>query len=512
MSEAKVVGRICSGCGAELPPGAGAVCPACGKQLIELRAAEDAVGSVIDGRFEVRSHLGRGGMGSVYACWQRDQKRDVALKLIDARIAADAMGVRRFLREARLTQQLGNEQTVRVLDFGQTKEGRLFIAMELLRGRTLADLLDTEAPLPIPRAVKLCLQLCDALEAAHGLGILHRDLKPSNAMVLAGDKVKILDFGLAKSLREDESQATSSGLVMGTPGYIAPELMKGEPATVASDLYAVGVILGEMVTGRQVWGVAVSGEMRERQKRGMPAQLKAPLPVRPVLDRLLSPLPSRRPQSAAQLRALLMPLLETPPPLLTAPPIDVEQPQEKRGNVAFGLVALALLFAAGVYVYWHRRAQPQEALPAPQVTAPAPAPAPPPVLEQQPIPVAPPVQQSALVPAPPEVVTIHVDSDPVGALVVIEGRDVGITPADLQVKPGAPVMVEARLGDGVGRQSITPTGGESLRFTFSAADVQQPAPRQAPRQLEPPPPDDAPPDWEPGMPPPRRPPPPPPPR
>src|SRR5947207_2878617 len=156
-------------------------------------------------------------MGTVYRALQRSVGREVAVKLIDQRYASDPMGVRRFLREARLASQLSHPNTVGVLDVGQSRDGRLFIAMELVRGRTLAEVIDKEAPLSVARAAGICVQLCDALEAAHKLEILHRDLKPSNIMVLddppGRDRVKILDFGLAKSLAEEESQVTATGFV-----------------------------------------------------------------------------------------------------------------------------------------------------------------------------------------------------------------------------------------------------------------------------------------------------------
>jgi serine/threonine protein kinase len=523
MGEAKVIGRICSGCGAEATPAAkGDACPRCGHRLIEVRAARDElIGKVIDDRWEVKVLLGRGGMGSVYSCYQKDIRKEVALKLIDARIAQDAMGVRRFLREAKLTQKLVCDQVVQVLDFGQTRDGRLFIAMELLQGRTLAEVIDREAPLPLSRAARITLQFCEALEAAHGLGILHRDLKPSNAMLLAHDRLKILDFGLAKSLRDDESRTTGVGLVMGTPGYIAPELLKGQPATVASDLYAVGVILGEMVTGRHVWGVQETKEMQQLQQRGMPAQLKAPLQVRPLLDRLLSPLPSRRPQSAAQLRPLLLPLLESRgphTPSISLPPTP--PPEETQGVGLFGMLAFAALLGVGAMVWKRQHSQPppqQIVIEQPQVTPSVVAVAPQPQPQVVPPPPPPPVQQAALAPAAPSTVTIHIQSDPSGAAVLLDGKESGTTPFDAQVKPGVLLAVEMHLGDRVAKESVTPVGGETLKFRFApvesaAKDVARPKPRLQQAAYPLPPgvdPSELPPGWRPGDPIPGRPPPPP---
>src|SRR5205807_704389 len=140
------------------------------------------------------------------------------------------------------------------------------------------------------RAASICAQICDALHAAHAQGILHRDLKPANVMLPEGpagsDRVKILDFGLAKSLREEEALVTQAGVVMGTPGYLAPELLAGGPPSVASDLYTVGVILVELLTGLSPWGPLATRETQLVQDRGLPQNLPLPEAMRPLLDRL----------------------------------------------------------------------------------------------------------------------------------------------------------------------------------------------------------------------------------
>ena len=316
-AQAQILGRICPNCGAE-PQGAlpGNLCAMCGTRLIEVRQPSDPLlGRVIDERFEIREKLGQGGMGSVYRALQRSVAREVAIKIIDPRYASDAMGVRRFLREARLASQVAQQNTVGILDFGQSKEGELFIAMELVRGRTLADVIEKEGPFSVGRAARIAVQLCDALQAAHELSILHRDLKPSNIMVLdeppGKDRIKILDFGLAKSLSDDESQTTGVGMMVGTPGYMAPELLKGAGDSPQTDLYAVGVMLGEMVAGHAVFDGGQTRELQAQQARGMPARLRVPPGIKPLVDRLLSPAPERRPKSAADLRALLAPLVES---------------------------------------------------------------------------------------------------------------------------------------------------------------------------------------------------------
>jgi eukaryotic-like serine/threonine-protein kinase len=167
------------------------------------------------------------------------------------------MGVRRFLREARLASQLSQPNTVSVFDFGQADDGRLFIAMELIRGRTLYEVLQAEGKFSVERTKRIGVQICDALEAAHKLGIVHRDMKLENVIVLddppGRDLLKVLDFGLAKNIRDPGSRATESGIVVGTPRYMSPEAAMSGTSLPAGDIYALGVILGELVTGKPLW-------------------------------------------------------------------------------------------------------------------------------------------------------------------------------------------------------------------------------------------------------------------
>jgi serine/threonine protein kinase len=314
---------LCPSCDHEPPQGlTEPVCPACGAKLIEVRSrAKDMNGVVIDGRFELRDLVGEGGMGAVYRAWQRSIGREVAIKLIDDRHGRDPMAVRRFLREARLASQLSQPNTVSVFDFGQSSDGRLFIAMELIRGKTLADVLEHDGPFPMTRAAWIGVQLCDALDAAHRLNIVHRDLKPANIVLLddppGRDLLKVLDFGLAKSLTESETKATDTGLVVGTPRYMAPEVVMGEAPTAQSDLYAVGVILGELSTGKVLWDATSFPALAGQKMLVSPVIEEVPVGLRSVVAKLLDPDPTRRPASAGEVRSLLRPLVvnsETPIP------------------------------------------------------------------------------------------------------------------------------------------------------------------------------------------------------
>ncbi|MFN0248227.1 MAG: protein kinase domain-containing protein [Kofleriaceae bacterium] len=231
-------------------------CPKDGARLVKLKAQVDPMlGRVLDDRYEVRAALGEGGMGTVYRGWQLSVDREVAIKVIHAKLATDRIAVKRFLREARLSSRLTQPSIVNVYDFGQSEDGTLFLVMELLKGQTLASLLESMRPLPLKRVVTIALQLCDALESAHGQGIIHRDLKPGNIIVLddppGRDLVKVLDFGLAKSLlTETTSVVTHSNAMLGTPLYMPPEQIDGRPTDQASDFYSFGCILYQMMTGR----------------------------------------------------------------------------------------------------------------------------------------------------------------------------------------------------------------------------------------------------------------------
>lgn len=203
------------------------------------------------GRYRVRQRIGRGGMGEVWSAWDETLKREVALKILRTD-RHDAVAVARFEREVRATIELTHPNTVRVFDFGATEDGLSYYAMELLRGEPLSHLIRREAPLAPERAVWLGLQVSRALAEAHARGIVHRDIKPENVFIThAGDELdhaKVLDFGIARVDGALGPGLTETGVV-GTPQYLAPELLMGETATPAADVYALGVVLFQMLTG-----------------------------------------------------------------------------------------------------------------------------------------------------------------------------------------------------------------------------------------------------------------------
>lgn len=213
---------------------------------------EKMVGSAIAGnRFVITKLLGFGGMGAVYEATQTAMNRSVALKLIPTH---DETTVRRFEREALTISQLHHPNTVTVFDYGQAENGFLFLAMELLDGKTLSDVIKETGPLSPKRAVHIATQICKSLNEAHRAGIVHRDIKPDNIILIRVDSdtdfVKVLDFGIAKAVMgEDDVNLTGDGRIIGTPRYMSPEQILGEPVDHRSDVYSLGCILFEMLCG-----------------------------------------------------------------------------------------------------------------------------------------------------------------------------------------------------------------------------------------------------------------------
>lgn len=217
----------------------------------------ERIGEVIAGRYHIKGVLGTGGMGTVYRAVQEPIGRGVAIKILHPDLAKDDTFVNRFHTEAKAASVLVNPNTVTIHDFGQTDDGTLFIAMEHLKGLSLADRL-TRGALPWKQAVAIGVQVCRALSEAHRKGIVHRDLKPENIMLSAADDgsllVKVLDFGIAKMLEIPGRNltgvaVTQVGVIIGTPQYMSPEQSRGGEPLTASDLYALGIILFEEISG-----------------------------------------------------------------------------------------------------------------------------------------------------------------------------------------------------------------------------------------------------------------------
>jgi tRNA A-37 threonylcarbamoyl transferase component Bud32 len=220
-------------------------------------AIDPLIGTVIGGRYQLIRRIGKGGMGLVYEADHLGIGKRVAVKLLLDKYSDDPEVVARFEREARTASAIGDEHIVEVFDAGVTEDGRSYLVMELLIGLSLADVAEATGPMPAARAVPIVRQVLRGLAAAHAKGIVHRDMKPENVFLLQKpdrhDVVKIMDFGISKFLQDRESKVrlTATGAVIGTPVYMAPEQAMGTGEIDARvDLYAVGVMLYELLAGR----------------------------------------------------------------------------------------------------------------------------------------------------------------------------------------------------------------------------------------------------------------------
>jgi serine/threonine-protein kinase len=228
--------------------------------------ADALIGRTIAGKFLIEKYLGGGAMGAVYLARQTALEKNVAIKVMHPRLAAEKTFATRFQREAKAASRLDHVNSVRMLDFGAEPDGLLYLAMEYLEGRTLHEVIVQDWPLPKARIVDLLSQALAALAVAHDMGVVHRDLKPENFMILPAkddegrvvDQVKVCDFGIAKLMDGPQDNAsfltgsgvTTQGVVVGTPEYMSPEQAKGETLDARSDLYAMGVILYQLLVGR----------------------------------------------------------------------------------------------------------------------------------------------------------------------------------------------------------------------------------------------------------------------
>jgi serine/threonine protein kinase len=222
----------------------------------EFEAEPNLLGTVVDNRYRVVELIGEGGMGKVYLAEHVEIGRRVALKVLHPSYGRMPDLVERFRREARAASKIGHPNIVDVTDSGTTSDGSVFFVMEHLEGIELGGIIEREGAIDVPRSLRIASQICRALAAAHNVGIIHRDLKPENVFLITRDStadfVKVLDFGIAKTTEAEqarERKLTSPGMAMGTPEYMAPEQAAGRSADARCDVYALGAILFEMLTG-----------------------------------------------------------------------------------------------------------------------------------------------------------------------------------------------------------------------------------------------------------------------
>ena len=238
--------QYCNNCATHLTSG-GDISALVTKSL-EAETGELTRGTVFASRYEVIEELGRGGMGRVFRVEDRKINEEVALKVLKPEIASNEKTIERFRNELKLARKITHRNVCRMYDLNE-KDSAHFITMEYVQGENLKNMLKMTKQLSIGTAVSIAKQICEGLSEAHSLGVIHRDLKPSNIMIDRAGNVRIMDFGIARSLQA--KGVTAAGVMIGTPEYISPEQVEGKEVDQRSDIYSLGVLLYEMVTRRK---------------------------------------------------------------------------------------------------------------------------------------------------------------------------------------------------------------------------------------------------------------------
>ncbi len=306
------------------PAPAQKTCPQCGNSYdaeqrfcprdgSTLRAppGSDLVGSVVADRYLILKRIGEGGMGQVYLAEHVKMKRKSAVKVMHQGMVHDQDAIQRFNREASNASSIQHPNVAAIYDFGETADGLIYLAMEFVDGEPLTKIIERQGALPAVRAAEITRQTSEALEAAHEMGIVHRDLKPDNIMVARGrageDVVKVVDFGIAKAMSNDEQKVTKTGLAIGTPEYMSPEQLGGDQLDSRTDIYSLGLVAFNMFTGQLPFPAVTSREaliMRLTEKPRTLAEITPdvqwPEEMQWVMDRALSNHPGERYQHVNQ--------------------------------------------------------------------------------------------------------------------------------------------------------------------------------------------------------------------
>jgi|LNFM01.1.fsa_nt_gb hypothetical protein len=367
----------CAGCGAQFGFGPN-FCPTCGTPTMSAPAQDPLVGMVIADRYQIVSVLGRGGMGVVYRCEHTKMGKSMAIKLLHGDLARDRKVLERFRREAQAVSRLSSPYTVSIFDYG-TSDGLTYLVMELVEGEDLGKLLRSRGTLSPLRLARICAQACESLAEAHEKGIIHRDVKPENLLVTRGkdgrDTVKLLDFGLAR-LRdgEERNEITGSGALLGTPYYMAPEIIRGREADARSDVYAVGAMIYRGLVGAPpytgtspiaVLTKTITEEFVPPAKKR--PDLDIPLELDEIVCACLAKDPEQRPQRVELVKQALeaymasasgdiasaeltrprsiLPSAEKPVAAATRDDVEAFERQIRRGRIA-GAVIFAIIFVA----------------------------------------------------------------------------------------------------------------------------------------------------------------------
>jgi predicted Zn finger-like uncharacterized protein len=311
------------------------------------------------GRYELKAVLGQGAMGHVYEAYDKDLKRTVALKLLPQRMdrGRESVGLKMFLQEAKVAARLQHPNAVTVYEVGE-EEGMYFFAMELVRGATLAKLIDQHGPMPANQACYVIAQAATALAAGHALGIVHRDVKPTNIMIDASGHVKVTDFGLA-DVAGIEGIKELSRRALGTPGWISPEVARGERATPASDVYGLGLTLYFAMTRDRLIQAETRSAMLRLQRQAKSVRRRQlpeswPPRLRDITVQCLEADPRHRYQSAEVLAADLLRALvpdETDGTVILGSS-TIDQPRFVSPVLSWAVIGLLAVVAVFLAIWW----------------------------------------------------------------------------------------------------------------------------------------------------------------
>jgi eukaryotic-like serine/threonine-protein kinase len=299
-------------------------CPNDGKRLVDDEESPDKfVGLVLDAKYQVERLIGKGGMGNVYEAKHLHMGLPVAVKILHPHLVTDSTAVERFRREARSARTVNHPNAISIMDFGVTSDNVLYLVMELINGISLQEVLKRETTIESSRAVKIMRQVCLAVDVAHQKSIIHRDLKPDNILILDygkdTEKVKVIDFSIAKMKESGKDpNLTSAGVVVGTPQYISPEQAQGLELDNRSDIYSMGIILYQMLTGNVPFTGKTSAMLLMQHiqaKPKSPREIKPEIPIKLEQSVLksLSKQAKDRQQSAAVLAQELEEALSNAP-------------------------------------------------------------------------------------------------------------------------------------------------------------------------------------------------------
>jgi serine/threonine protein kinase len=291
--------KICPVCNTEYPANE-RFCPRDGTALrAQGEASKDLVGTIIAERYHIIKKLGEGGMGQVYLAEHVKMGRKSAVKVMNPGMVQNVDAISRFNREAQNASRINHPNVAGIYDFGETAEGLVYLAMEFIEGEPLTEIIKQHGALPPMRASEITRQAAEGLSVAHEMGIVHRDLKPDNIMIAKGrsgaDLVKVVDFGIAKAAANEAQKVTKTGMVVGTPEYMSPEQLSGDPLDARSDIYALALVAFNMFTGKLPFpGETMQESMimrltdEPRQLAQMKPDVAWPADLQTVMDKALA--------------------------------------------------------------------------------------------------------------------------------------------------------------------------------------------------------------------------------